>query len=72
MTGIAWRVESVRSFLTGGKPEITREMAITTSMEYKYSNEKLLKRLDFKFTPVEESIKEICNCYLRDVNASKS
>jgi dihydroflavonol-4-reductase len=72
MTGIAWRVESVRSFLTGGKPEITREMAITTSMEYKYSNEKLLKRLDFKFTPVEESIREICSCYLRDVNASKS
>lgn len=72
MTGIAWRVEAVRSFFTGAKPEITREMAITTSMEYRYSNEKLLKRLNFEFTPVEESIRGICNCYLRDLNGSKS
>jgi dihydroflavonol-4-reductase len=72
MTGIAWRVESVRSFLTGAKPEITREMAVTTSMEYRYSNEKLLKRLNFRFTPIEESIRDICKCYLSDINASRS
>ena len=66
MTSIAWRVEAVRAFLTGSKPEVTREMAITTSQEYRYSSEKLIKRLGFRFRPVEESIREICGFYLAD------
>ena len=67
MTSVAWRVEAVRAFLTGSKPEVTREMAITTSQVYTYSSEKLCKTLDFKFRPVEESIREICGYYLEDV-----
>jgi nucleoside-diphosphate-sugar epimerase len=68
MTSIAWRVEAVRAFFTGSKPEVTREMATTTSQVYTYSSEKLCKTLDFRFRPVEESIREICELYLRDLN----
>jgi nucleoside-diphosphate-sugar epimerase len=67
MTSVAWRVEAVRAFLTGSKPEVTREMAITTTQAYAYSSEKLCKTLNFNFRPVEESIREICGYYLQDV-----
>ncbi len=67
MTSIAWRAEAVRAFLTGSKPEVTREMAITTSQVYAYSSEKLRETLNFKFRPVEESIREICGIFLKEV-----
>ena len=71
MSALAWRVEAIRSFLTGTKPEITREMAITSSQVYKYSSEKLCKTLDFKFRQVEESIREICQFYIKDLRNDK-
>jgi nucleoside-diphosphate-sugar epimerase len=66
MTSIAWRVEAVRAFLTRSNPEITREIAITTSQLYAYSSAKLCNALNFKFRPVGESIREICGCFLND------
>ena len=71
MTSVAWRVEAVRSFLTGSVPEVTREMAATTSQLYSYSSDKLCKTLNFAFRPVEESVREISALYLDDV-AGKS
>lgn len=66
MTSLAWRVEALRAFLTGSKPEVTKEMAITTTQVYAYSSEKLCRALDFKFRPVEKSIREICGFFLSD------
>jgi len=66
MTALAWRVEALRSVLTKSKPEITREMAITTSQVYRYSNEKLKKTLGFNFIPAEESIRDVCRIFLND------
>ena len=66
ITDLVWRFEAVRTFLTGSTPELTREMANTTRQKYLYSNEKLRKTLDFEFTPMEQSIKEICGLFLKD------
>ncbi len=66
MTRIAWRVEWVRSHLTGSKPEVTREMAITTTQVYEYSNEKIKKAIGFEFIAAEESIREVCGYFLKD------
>jgi nucleoside-diphosphate-sugar epimerase len=66
MTAVAWRVEAIRAFITGSKPEVTREMATTTAQVYAYTSEKLCKALNFTFRPVEVSIKEICRFYLND------
>jgi dihydroflavonol-4-reductase len=71
MTSVAWRVEAVRAFLTGSKPEVTREMATTTSQVYFYSSEKLRKTINFEFRPLEESIREICGFYLEDLKSDK-
>lgn len=67
MTSIAWRVEAARAFLTGSKPEVTREMATTTAQVYAYSSEKLRKTINIEFRPVGESVREICELYLKDV-----
>jgi len=67
MSSVAWRAEAVRTFFTGSKPEVTREMATTASQVYSYSSEKLIKTLDFQFRPVGESIREICTHYLEDL-----
>jgi len=72
MTKIAWRVEWVRSFLTGSKPEVTREMATTTAQVYTYTNEKIKKTLNFEFIPIEKSIKEICGFFLTDQALEKN
>jgi dihydroflavonol-4-reductase len=68
MTKIAWRFEAVRSVFLRRRPEVTREMAITTSQIYTYSNEKIRKRIGFEFIPVEQSIKDTCALYLKDVS----
>ena len=66
LTGLAWRVEAVRSFIMRTVPEVTKEMATTTTMVYTYSNEKIKKALGFEFMPVEQSIREISALFLKD------
>lgn len=66
LTGLAWRVEAVRSALTGSKPEVTREMAVTTSQVYTYSNQKIRSRLGFEFRSMDDSIRETCERFLND------
>ncbi len=68
LSQIAWRIEAIRSFLTGSKPEVTREMATTASQIYTYNNKKIRERLGFGFIPAEESIKMICGFFLKDIN----
>ncbi len=68
LTQIAWRVEAVRSFFMRSKPEVTREMAITTTQVYTYSNKKIRERIGIEFIPLEETIREICNFFLNDIN----
>jgi dihydroflavonol-4-reductase len=66
LTGIAWRVEAIRSFLTRRKPEVTREMATTTAQIYTYTNQKTRDRIGFEFIPAEKSIADTCAHFLND------
>ena len=67
ISNIVWRIEAARSFLTGSTPELTREMATTTSNKYFYSNEKSRKNLGFEFISIENSIKDTCKLFLKDL-----
>lgn len=71
MSGLAWRVEKLRSMVTGIKPLITRETARTAVQQYEYSNEKIKKALGFKFTPIEETIRHFCGIFVRESNQFK-
>jgi nucleoside-diphosphate-sugar epimerase len=64
MGQLAWRASYLQGKLTGSKPLITRETAITAGNNYLYSNKKLLEALDYQFIPIAFSIKDACRFYL--------
>jgi dihydroflavonol-4-reductase len=63
MFQIFWRLDKIRSLLSGKSPLITRETARTSSKKYHYSNEKIYQALDVGFIPVEISIKDNCKWF---------
>jgi dihydroflavonol-4-reductase len=64
LSGIAWRLEKIKSLLTGDKPLLTSETAkIALSRTY-WENDKILRALPgFSFTPLEEAIRKACKNY---------
>lgn len=72
LTAVAWRMEWLKSRLSGSEPLITRETARYTQMDYRYSNQKVKEALNFEFRPVEETINETAPLYLKSVEAGKS
>ena len=64
LSRLAWRVEKLRSMVTGIKPLITRETAHTAVQHYEYSNEKIKKELGFEFRPIEETIQHFCQIFM--------
>jgi dihydroflavonol-4-reductase len=55
LSEMAWRMEKVRSFLTGQKPLITRETARNGNVKRYFSNEKIIKATGYSFRPIEEA-----------------
>lgn len=65
MAGAVWRLEAIKSFLTGKKPFITRETARTALAKVSFDNNKLLKALpSFNYTPLKTSIERICDEFM--------
>ncbi len=66
--GFAWRVESLRALLTGSVPLITIETSRSANRKIGFSNEKILKTFpDYKFISLEQSVKDTCALYLKDL-----
>lgn len=65
---IAWRMEKLKSKLSGKKPLLTRESArVAQSITY-FDNSKILKALSgFSFTPLAQTIKKDCEQYLNNL-----
>lgn len=61
---VAWRVEALRSKLTGSKPFITQENAESTSSKYMYNNAKFVDTLDFQFRSLDETLSWVCEGFL--------
>ena len=60
MGEIAWRMEALGNYLFHHKPLITKYTAITAHKIYNYSASKITRTLNFKFIPVEETVKRVC------------
>lgn len=56
--GLAWRVEWVRSRLTGSSALVTKETVQNSFRTWVYDNQKSIKTFNFKYTPLEKTIKE--------------
>ncbi len=63
---IAWRIEWLKSLITNKSPLITKETANTAMKNKSFSNEKIIKTLDYKFIPIEESIKYYSKWFLEE------
>jgi len=55
LSELAWRLEKLRSLLTGKKPLITRETARNANSVRLFSNDKIRKAIGFSFRPVKEA-----------------
>lgn len=61
---IAWRLEAVRSLLSGKKPLLTKETARVAVSQTQFENRKILATLpEFEFTPLTETIHAACKKY---------
>jgi dihydroflavonol-4-reductase len=61
---IVWRLEAVRSFLTGSKPLLTQETARISHSKTSFDNTAVLKAIEpFQFMPLETVIKKSCEKY---------
>jgi nucleoside-diphosphate-sugar epimerase len=61
LAALVWRIEKLKSYLSGNDPLITKETAKTGMAAVSFNNQKLLKTFpDFRYQPLEASIKRIC------------
>lgn len=65
LSGIAWRMEKLKSVFSGKKPLLTKESAKVANSFTRFDNSKLLNALPgFSYTPLEETIQKACKKYL--------
>lgn len=64
---IAWRFFRLKAKFTDQKPLITKETARTANSKHYYSSNKLINATAFQFTPFEQTIKEICEIFKKDL-----
>ena len=67
MKEIAWRAEAIRAFFTGNPPLLTKETVISAMTNSSFSTKKIKEAFNFKFTPIEQSIKKYCAWYIKDL-----
>ena len=61
LAAIVWRIEKLKSFITGSNPLLTRETAISAQTKIQFDNSKLLKKFpEFRYASFEKSIQRIC------------
>ena len=68
LSQITWRLEWIRSRLTGANPLYTKENAATTKHYFKYKNEKSKSVFDFEYTPIEKTLNETGQQFLTSKN----
>jgi dihydroflavonol-4-reductase len=62
LAAIVWRWEAIKAKFTGKDPLLTKETARTAAAKVRFDNTKLKQQFPaFEYTPVETSLKRICN-----------
>jgi hypothetical protein len=60
MAQIVWRLEFLRSLLSGSSPLVTRETALLAQKDYFYTNQKVQQTLQYTFRTLEDTISWTC------------
>jgi dihydroflavonol-4-reductase len=64
LAGIIWRVEAVRSWLTGSRPLITKDTARSATHHFKFENTKIKQAVAFDFKPLDTTVQRVCESFL--------
>lgn len=59
MTEVLWRIEALRSKLSGSSPLITKETAKSARTHFHYVNKKVEGKLNISFKPIDETIERV-------------
>jgi len=71
LSGLAWRLEKLKSMLTGRPNLLTKETARIARTHLNLDNSKILRFLPgFNFTPLEKTIQDACQSYLEQPQPS--
>jgi len=70
MSEIFWRLDKLKSMLTGTKRSVTREIARESSKVHTYSSEKIRKELGLEFIPIKKSIEDTGKIFLTQVKTT--
>jgi len=69
LAAIVWRIEKIKSWITGKEALLTKETAETAQQKVNFDNSKILYALPgFGFKPVSQTISECCAGYLKMMN----
>ena len=67
---IFWRLEYLRSKLSGDPPMLTKETVLSSMQKKHYSNKKIKNELDYEFIPMHKSIQDTSKLFMQDLNDS--
>jgi nucleoside-diphosphate-sugar epimerase len=65
LSGLAWRLDTLRARLTRTYPLITRETAESAQRISFYDAIRIKKALGFEFRSIEETVGWVCECFLK-------
>ena len=63
MGAIAWRMEKLKSWLTGKEPLLTKETVRSSSSITTFDGHKIEQEIDFKYRSLSESIEWVCTYF---------
>jgi len=66
---MGWRLDWLNHKLRGKRRRLSKQLARTVRSKRNYDNSKIKEFLDFKFTPLEESINKVCNFFINDLES---
>jgi len=66
MLSIGWRLDHLKSLLTGSKQMLFKSTAKAIVVKRKYDNSKVKEMLNYSFTPLEKTIEVIVSNYKKD------
>jgi dihydroflavonol-4-reductase len=62
---LAWRIEKLRSAISGKPPLVTEETVRSSLNTYRYSSDAVKKELNVEFIPIRQTIDEMCE-FMKD------
>ena len=65
MSEIFWRLDFLKSKITGKSPLITKNSARSSHSKNYYSSKKIETTLSYKFESIDKTIQSICKDYLK-------